>query len=114
MSGLTTARLFIVMAGTLMFPVFVGCSQSDSSESETESTVYVDLKSGEAVLAEPSQQLPAVNPATGRATLMPALYCPTCEKWYPAPPADQLNRQPGAGLCPKTKTPLIHDGPRPE
>lgn len=56
---------------------------------------------------------PAVNPATGRATLTQALYCPTCRRWWPVPPSDRFDRPSMGPTCPKEGTPLEEQGPFP-
>lgn len=66
---------------------------------------YICRESGELVrLAR--QPTPAVNPRTGRATLVQALWCPTCRRWYPEPPPEARERMPAAPLCPEHGTPL--------
>ena len=76
--------------------------------------VFVDTKTMAPVVRSVADSLPAANPATGKRTLMPGLYCSTCQKWYPVPPPDEINRRPNAALCPETQEPLISDGPWPE
>ena len=48
----------------------------------------------------PRGEAPAVNPRTGRATLVQALYCRRCNKWYPAPPEAVRERMPAGPQCP--------------
>ncbi|MAG92727.1 MAG: hypothetical protein CMJ48_03100 [Planctomycetaceae bacterium] len=72
--------------------------------------VFVCTATGEVIRAE-VQPTPAVNPKTKRATLMPGLYCRKCEKWYPAPPAEVLQRVVNGAACPKTGWPLYAEGP---
>lgn len=76
--------------------------------------VYIDMATMKPLVHDAATSFPAVHPVTGKPTLRPALYCPTCKKWLPTPPIDQVNRQPGAGLCPHDKTPLTTDGPWPD
>ena len=91
-----------------------GCgASSDSNPDEPPTIVFVDVKTGETVSLPATSEVPVVNPDTGKRTLMPAMYCETCAKWYPVPPAEQLNRARGAGTCPKHKTPLKAQGPMP-
>lgn len=54
----------------------------------------------------PRQTRPAVNPATGRVTLVQALYCPQCRKWRAAPPAAMRERFATGPLCPVHRVPL--------
>ncbi len=93
----------------------VGCGSEDSTATENVLwRVAYDQKSKQAYLIETSVQLPVSNPENPRSQLQPALYCASCQKWYPAPPLEQLNRTPGAGKCPKDSGPLTVDGPLPE
>lgn len=59
----------------------------------------------------PRQTTPALDPKTGRRTLVQALYCPKCRKWYPAPPVELFERMPGGPVCPRTGTPLVETEP---
>lgn len=102
--------VLIVMAGGGM----AGCGSKDADVRPTDRTVYVDTKTKQPVVHQVVTSVPAVNPETGERTLMPGLYCPQCQTWYPVPPPDQINSRPNAGLCPKDKTPLTVDGPWPD
>lgn len=53
----------------------------------------------------PRVPTPAVNPKTGRATLVQALFCKDCCRWLPAPPAEAQGQAIGP-RCPKHGTPL--------
>jgi hypothetical protein len=59
----------------------------------------------------PRQQTPAVNPTTGRATLVQALYCPQCRKWRAAPPPAMRERQGTGPMCPVHRAPLYETKP---
>jgi uncharacterized protein YbaR (Trm112 family) len=54
---------------------------------------------------------PAIDPQTGKATLVQALYCEKCRKWYPAPPQAMAERLPGGPVCYYDKTRLTAAGP---
>lgn len=96
-------------------PFAGGCGSQQTTDGESPAPiVYVDTRTKAVVLAERTADLPAVNPATGRRTLMPGLYCAKCRKWYPAPPLDVQQRNPASRKCPKHRTPLTADGPLPE
>ena len=100
---------------TVLCSILSGCGGSHSpNESNAGRMVYVDTATMEPLVHDVATSFPAVHPQTGKRTLRPALYCPTCKKWYPAPDFDQVNRVPGAGQCPKDKTALIADGPWPD
>ncbi|MBI2478897.1 MAG: hypothetical protein HYV60_09765 [Planctomycetia bacterium] len=92
-----------------------GCGGSDEIPTvEVRRAVYVDTKTLKAMVCDVTNETPAVNPATGQRTLMPALYCPKCLRWHPLPPLDQINRTPNATKCSKTGATLTADGPWPE
>lgn len=89
-----------------------GCGGESAAKTPTQ-RVYFDSESKRAVAADMSPETPAVNPQTGRRTLLPALYCAKCQEWRAAPPLQELQRNPKARLCPKCKGPLVADGPPP-
>ena len=95
--------------------VLAGCGRvAPSSAAPTQRMVYVDTATMRPLVHEVASSFPAVHPTTGKPTLRPALYCSACRQWYPAPAIDQVNRVPGAGQCPKHKTPLTAEGPWPD
>jgi uncharacterized protein YbaR (Trm112 family) len=108
---MTTHPLIIVcvLAGIGL----AGCGSEEADTQPAGRMVYVDTKTRQPIVHEIVTPVPALNPETGERTLMPGLYCPACETWYPVPPPDQINSQPNAGQCPKDKTPLTADGPWP-
>jgi len=101
-------------ATLLLCGVLSGCGAATSEPNPAhEEMVFVDVKTGKTVLLAPTSEVPVVNPETGKRTLMPAMYCSDCGRWYPVPPAEQMNRAQGAGMCPKHKTAMSADGPLP-
>lgn len=93
----------------------VGCGTSAPAQPEpAKRMVYVDTATMKPLVHEVATAFPAIHPQTGKKTLQPALFCDKCQKWYPVPNVEQLNRRPGAGLCPKDKSPLTADGPWPD
>jgi hypothetical protein len=52
---------------------------------------YICLETRE-VMEGPVQNLPAINPATGRRTLVRAIYSNITKEWVPAPSEDVLRR----------------------
>ena len=99
----------------LFFVGIAGCGDSaPQTAAPTGRMVYVDTATMQPLVHDVSTSFPAIHPKTGKPTLRPALYCPTCKKWSPAPDLDQINRVPGSGLCSKDKTPLTAEGPWPE
>jgi uncharacterized protein YbaR (Trm112 family) len=93
----------------------IGCGPAvdGTGDAKPKDALFVDTKTGEVIIAPEATQLPALNPNTGTATLLPGLFCPKCRKWYPTPPIEVLNRNPGAASCPEDKTPLNALGPWP-
>lgn len=81
-------------------------------ERQPPAVVFVDRETGR-TFSGPARPTPAVDPATGRATLMPGLFCPQCGRWYAAPPWEQLQRMPGGFRCPRHGAPLEPFGPVP-
>ena len=66
---------------------------------------YVCRETGE-LIRGPREETPALNPKTGRRTLVQALYCNRCRQWYKGPPRDRVDRQPLGPCCPHDGTPL--------
>jgi hypothetical protein len=97
--------LFVVIAA--------GCAKSAPPPAVEETVVYFDTALKEAVLTPPASIFPAVNPKTGKRTLMPAAWCPGCKAWHAAPPIEEVQRNPKALLCPKTGAKLNPKGPEP-
>lgn len=75
--------------------------------------VYFDTATKRVVLAPLAVDFPAVHPATGKATLMPAMHCGKCDAWHPVPTPDQIVMQGSPLVCPKCKGGLRPDGPFP-
>jgi hypothetical protein len=92
----------------------VGCGGSEPVAPTPKRMVYVDTATMQPLVHDVVTSFPAKHPQTGKPTLRPALFCPTCQKWYPAPPPEEINRVPGGGKCPKDKSTLIADGPWPD
>lgn len=93
--------------------ISTGCSEAGPAIDQVSQSVYVDSVSMQAVVADTTAQTPAINPATGKRTLQPALYCPKCQRWHAVPSIEQINRKPGSTHCPKTGVPMNIDGPWP-
>lgn len=96
--------------------LFVACGCQKSAEVEVANVadkVAFDQKSKKAYTVAGDAALPTLNPSNPKSQLLPAWHCEQCQKWYPLPPLEELNRTQGATLCPKTKTPLQPEGPLP-
>lgn len=103
-----------LVGGIVLCLFLAGCGgSSQPTDSNVGRMVYIDMATMQPFVHDVATSFPAVHPQTGKPTLRPAVYCSTCKKWYPAPALDQVNRTPGAGLCPKDKTPLTAEGPWP-
>jgi hypothetical protein len=104
---------WLLWLGSLQLVAAGGCGTESAADAVVKQQVYVDRETGTAVAAEAGLATPAVNPATARRTLMPALYCGQCQAWRAAPPLEELQRNPQARRCLKCKGPLSAEGPRP-
>lgn len=105
----------LILAAVVPMGGLPGCGGADEvAPGEVSQAVYVDTKTQKAMVCDVSAEPPAVNPATGQRTLMPALYCPKCLRWHALPPLEQINRIPNATKCSKTGATLTADGPWPE
>ena len=81
-----------------------------SSPVEPLEITFVCLETG-TLSQGPRVATPAINPATGRATLVQALYCPECRRWRPTPPAAIRERMPLGPTCVDHKVPLLESAP---
>ena len=104
----------LVFSGVLLVTA-VGCNRSETVVVEKPSfQVAYDQKSKQAYLVDGSIELPAAHPTVPKSQLQPAMFCSKCGKWYPLPPIEQLNRNPGAATCPKDQQLLTPEGLLPE
>ena len=111
----TQGTLAFPLLLSLVFTAFTGCSSDTGSGKEAGSpVVLVDNQTFEVFLIETKPTGAVSNPTTGRNTLMMGAYCPDCDRWYPLPPMEVLQRSASARNCPVHKTPLQADGPVPE
>ncbi len=74
--------------------------------------VYVCTETGQ-VLSAPPQPVPAINPATGRRTLVRGVYCAGCNRWYAAPAPDHRTGNPRPPVCRIHHVAMTFDGPDP-
>ena len=91
----------------------VGCGSEVVSDPRSNRMVYYDRDTKQPVVENISRTVPAIHPKTGKATLVPASYCPECRKWFPSPPIEVRERNPQAAVCPQGHR-LTLDGPWPE
>jgi hypothetical protein len=73
----------------------------ESIDTEPDEIHYICTETG-ALSVNERRSTPAVNPKTGRRTLVQALYCCKCRKWYRAPPVEMAERSPRGPVCPVT------------
>lgn len=108
-------RGLIVVSAILVIGVIAGSARSRNSASHSDQppAVYICRESKELFFGTiPPNEV--VHPITGRATLLPAMYCPQCEVWQPAPPMERRYGQAEGLLCPKCRTPRSFTGDIPE
>lgn len=99
----------------ILLVALCGCAEDDSDASTTaDQMVYFDLDTRSPIVSEPSEVVPAPHPVTGERSLMPGLYCSACRQWHPAPPLEELQRNPAARQCPQCAGEMSADGPWPE
>ncbi|HID23540.1 MAG TPA: hypothetical protein EYP14_14245 [Planctomycetaceae bacterium] len=79
----------VVLAGAMVAGAVLGCggAGSEKGASDQPKVTYYCLETHKTVELEPQEELPAVNPATGRRTLVPAYRDPKTNKWRPIPQA---------------------------
>lgn len=111
MRNVLIAGSVILVLGIVSAALFGGRADSeDSKDPGRQKVVYVCTETGRVVTA-PAGPVPGINPDTGRATLMPGLYCDKCKKWYASAPFDVAQRNPASRNCPKHRTPMLPNGP---
>ena len=91
----------------------VGCGSAPPPSPRANQMVYYDRATQTAVVYKASRETATIHPKTGKPTLVPASYCWKCQKWFPAPPIEVLQRNPKAAVCPKGHA-LTPDGPWPD
>lgn len=106
----------LIVIGGFALPAVYGCgtSASPGTQADARDAVYYDRATKAPVVAPRSEEVPAKHPVTGKPTLVPALYCKQCDKWYPAPPLEVQQRNPESRNCPKHKKPMTTKGPLPK
>jgi hypothetical protein len=101
----------LVGVGLLAYWVLPAGSPARSAATDSPTDVaYLCRETSQLILAPP-QQVPAVNPQTGRATLFRALYCPDCQDWRAVPPPETFSGNPLTYPCPKHKRQMTATGP---
>ena len=104
----------VIVLGILAYIVYASVfSRSAESTQDVADVVYI-CKETNAVMAGPLGALPALNPRTGRRTLVRALYCSQCLGWYPIPSPEMLPGNPLSYRCPRHHVPMSLEGPVPE
>ncbi len=91
----------ILILTTLL--VVSGCGEAPTppAADQTNQMVYYDRVTRKPVVYNIAREFPAIHPATGKPTMVPACYCPKCQKWYPSPPLEIRERNPEVMQCPK-------------
>lgn len=102
----------VVFGGWLIYSALATDRSTPVSPEELPEMVFVDRQTGELFVGQ-ARPTPAAHPQTGALQLMPGWYCPSCQTWHAGPAFDQMDRLTTPVLCPKTRTPLLREGPRP-
>ena len=101
-----------LMTGALLVGTVFWFASRGGATSGDNKIVYVSSETGR-VVAGPAQPIPAVDPETGKPTLLPGVYCPECRRWYAAPPPDHSPGNPKALTCRIHNVPMTTEGPLP-
>ena len=101
---------FALTAGLLSCAV--SCGDVSGDEPAAAHVVYLCRETRE-IITGPAQATPALNPRTGRATLVRGLYCEKCRKWHAVPPPDVHPGNPLAWPCPVHSQTMSLEGPVP-
>ena len=110
MRNLWIAGGVLLVLGVASAALFGGRGDSELEDPARQKVVYVCTETGKVVTA-PAGPVPGNNAETGRATLMPGLYCEKCKKWYASAPFEVAQRNPASRNCPKHRTPMRPNGP---
>ena len=102
----------LLLVSTMLLSGTISCQDLSGDESAVAVVVYLCRETNEIVTARP-QPTPAVNPRTGRPTLVRGLYCDKCRKWRPIPPPEVYSGNPLSCPCPRHKQPMSPNGPLP-
>jgi len=103
-----TFLLMIVGGASLGTTFFLG--SNDPKPAAEETFVFVCSETGELVVAS-RQETPAVNPKTNRRTMLRALHCAECNRWYATKPSASFEGNPLHTRCPTHKRALSSTGP---
>lgn len=103
-----------IWIATSICALISGCGHEPVVIADTSQRVYVDIATQKALMLPIQDKVPAKHPETGKNTLVPALYCPQCGRWYPAPPMEVVQRTGTASRCPQGGHPMSPHGPSPQ
>lgn len=97
----------------LLFGTVFWMMPSKVAAISSENVTYVCTETGKVIVA-PAQSQPALNPETGKHTLLRGVFCPQCNKWYATPSPDHLRGNPRELKCQVHNVPMTYDGPVPQ
>lgn len=102
---------FLCIVGIAAYWLLPDRSSTNTASAETVPDVAYLCKETKQLIKAPPQQVPALNPKTGRATLYRALYCAECKTWQVVPPPDVYPGNPLTYPCPKHRRQMTATGP---
>jgi hypothetical protein len=113
---LRDVKLWLALGGLALSGwLIVGAMDRDRSppvtDDELRQMVFVCRESQELFVGA-ARATPATHPTTQRQTLLPGWYCAKCQTWHAGPPSDAAPRADQV-RCPKTRLPLLREGPLP-
>src|SRR5262245_772254 len=111
-----TVSVVMAIAGLAIGAYLIGVwlmdsgTASEAGETLSDEVNYLCCETG-AIIRGPRDPGPEGIDAGDCQTLVQALYCPQCRKWYPFPPPEALERMPMGPRCPKHRTGLLEEIP---
>ncbi len=102
--------LFVVALGTIGWSAYSWVSGRPPASVTGNDVTYICLETRE-VIEGPVQAVPALNPSTGRRTLVRAVYSNSTKEWVPAPSEEVLRRNRHALAQDDGKSPLAFAPP---
>ncbi|MBW3539822.1 MAG: hypothetical protein KY476_06095 [Planctomycetes bacterium] len=106
LAGAALVAVLLYLAAAL-----VGLRGQDAAGGEGPDEVVYVCREAKTLVSAPPQPTPAVNPATGRRTLVRALYCRDCDGWRAVPPTEAYGGNPLSHACPRHRQPMSPTGP---
>lgn len=102
-----TAGLWLL---AMLFATGPGGCGKPAPANDSRQIVYICSETEELIVGPP-QSVPAVNPITGRRTLLRGGYCAECRRWYALPSSEHAAGNPKPMYCRKHNVLMSLEGP---